>query len=356
VAVLMSDFLPKESRRCLDDVVAQVARLPRLPDAIEAVWDGDSRNWSVVLRAVTAEPRDEAVLTVIRPNGDPRAFDYGAPLQVAVDANAIGEFAASQLGIPFRFVNRDSLHAAAGRWLGSAGEDPATGLSGNGGVLAVEMVGGWIRFVSVQPDGAVRVLGASDQVHGLLYVASLEALGWKCLVEELEDLVNAPQVTERQLQEFFERNPRFLCGDAYQEARSHIILEREGSGPLIPDFVLRPHGTDALCDLLELKLPDAKLVVGRSDRRRLSSAVYEACAQLREYRSYFDDKSHREAVQEVYGLRLFLPRMIVLIGKRSDYPATDLRRAEADIPQLTLVTYDDLIERARSRIRGRRAR
>jgi hypothetical protein len=350
----MSDFLPEQSRRRLNDVTAQVERLPRLPDAIEAVWDGGSRNWSVVLLAVTAEPRLEAALTVIRPDGDPRVFDPGAPLRVVVDANAIGQFAADRFGIPFRFVNRDSLRAAADRWLDSAGEDPVTRLLGDGGVLAVEMIGGWIRFVSVQPDGAVRILGASDQVHGLLYVASLEALGWKSLVEELEDLVNTPRVTERQLQEFFERNPRFLCGDAYQEARPHIILEREGSGPLIPDFVLRPHGTDALCDLLELKLPDAKLVVGRSDRRRLSSAVYEASAQLREYRSYFDDRSHREAVEKVYGLRFFLPRMIVLIGKRSGYPATDLRRAEADVPQLTLVTYDDLIERARSRMRRRR--
>jgi hypothetical protein len=60
-------------------------------------------------------------------------------------------------------------------------------------------------------------------------------------------------------------------------------------------------------------------------------------------------------VEEIYGLRFFLPRMMVLIGKRSDYAATDLRRAETDMPQLTLVTYDNLVERARSRMRAPRA-
>ena len=44
-------------------------------------------------------------------------------------------------------------------------------------------------------------------------------------------------------------------------------------GDLIPDFALKPHNQHAFCDLLELKRPSAKLVVGQDNRRRLSAAV-----------------------------------------------------------------------------------
>ncbi|MGW1524476.1 Shedu anti-phage system protein SduA domain-containing protein [Streptomyces sp. NPDC002159] len=219
--------------------------------------------------------------------------------------------------------------------------------------LGVELLNGRLRLVSVQPDGSVKILDPSEHLHSLLYVASVEAAGWKTLVQELEDLINSPHTAERDLQCFFERNPDFLCGDAYEEARSHIVLQRESDGPLIPDFALKPRNPSALCDLLELKLPKAKLLRVSKNRVRLTSAIMEACAQLREYQSYFDDARKRMAIEEAYGLRFFRPRMMVLIGKRSDYSASDLRNAETDVPNLSIVTYDDILERARARLRRR---
>jgi hypothetical protein len=35
--------------------------------------------------------------------------------------------------------------------------------------------------------------------------------------------------------------------------------------------------------------------------------------------------------------------MMVIIGKRSEYMADDLRKAEGDVPQLSITTYDDLV-------------
>ncbi|MFD3422779.1 Shedu anti-phage system protein SduA domain-containing protein [Streptomyces decoyicus] len=220
-------------------------------------------------------------------------------------------------------------------------------------MLGVELLDGRLKLVSVQPDGSVRVVDTPGQIHNLLYIASMEAAGWKTLVQELEELINSPQTVEQDLQRFFERNPDFLCGDAYEEARSHIVLQRDDDGPLIPDFALKPSNSNALCDLLELKLPKAKLLRVSKNRVRLTSAIMEACAQLREYQSYFEDAKKRLAIEESYGLRFFRPRMMVLIGKRSDYSATDLRNAETDVPNLSIVTYDDILERARARIRKR---
>ena len=216
--------------------------------------------------------------------------------------------------------------------------------------LGVAIINGRLRLISIQPNGAVKVLDPSSQYHGLLYVASLEAYTWKSLVEELEELINSADVAEKDLQDFFEQNPQILCGDTYETAEPHIILQRPGAGSLIPDFALKPHNQHALCDLLELKLPSAKLVVGQGNRRRLSSALLEACAQLREYRDYFELEQNRDAVEEAHGLRFFRPNMMVVIGKRSDYLPADLQKAAGDIPSLSIMTYDDLLARARSRI------
>ncbi|WP_346428947.1 Shedu anti-phage system protein SduA domain-containing protein [Streptomyces sp. WAC 01529] len=217
--------------------------------------------------------------------------------------------------------------------------------------LGLELIDGKLRLVSVLPDGRIRISGTPGQLHSFLHVASMESSAWRSLVQELEDLINSMHTKERDLQSFFERNPEFLCGDTYEEARPHVVLKRDNDGPLIPDFALKPNNSNALCDLLELKLPKTKLLRVSKNRVRVSSAIMEASAQLREYQAYFEDCDKRAAVENSYGLRFFRPRMMVLIGKRSGYRAIDLRNAESDLPNLSIVTYDDVLERARSRIR-----
>ncbi|MDI1458714.1 DUF4263 domain-containing protein [Streptomyces sp. ATE26] len=219
--------------------------------------------------------------------------------------------------------------------------------------VGIEIINGRIRLVSIQVDGTVNLLTNSKDLHNLLYVASMEAAGWRGLVAELEELINNPKAKEIHFQEFFERNPEFLHGDTYQEARSHIILQREDDGPLIPDFALRPVNENDLCDLLEIKLPKAPLIRASKNRVRLTAAIMEACAQLREYASYFEDAKRREIVENNYGLRFFRPRQIVLIGERGKYAPNDLRNAESDVPNLSIWTYDDIVERARRRLRKR---
>lgn len=211
--------------------------------------------------------------------------------------------------------------------------------------------GNQLRIVSIQANSVEGFFEACSQSHRFFYIASLEAYNWMCLIKEFEALINSTQASESQLQDFFERNPDFLRGNMYESIYPHVMLRRGEAGPLIPDFVLKPHNENALCDLLELKRPTARLVVGQRNRKRLSSALLEASAQLREYRDYFELPGNRKAIEEIYGLRFFRPRMTVVIGKRSDYFAYDLRKAEGDVPHLTITTYDDLLDRARSRLR-----
>jgi hypothetical protein len=169
-------------------------------------------------------------------------------------------------------------------------------------------------------------------------------------IEELEHLINSRDALEADFQLFFERHSEFITAHQYAAAHPHLVLSRDGEGPLIPDFLLEPFDQGGLADLLELKLPNVPIVVGAKDRRRLSAKVAEAVAQLRTYRDYFDDPRNIASFRERSGLTVFRPRMFVLIGRRPAVDPIDMRRLEGDV---TLWTYDDIIDRAR-RLHGHR--
>jgi hypothetical protein len=133
-------------------------------------------------------------------------------------------------------------------------------------------------------------------------------------ITELEHLVNNSSVKERDIQKFLENHPNFLRGLNYQNIYPQIILERESEGPLIPDFILEPFD-GAFCDILDIKLPRQSLYVGGKDRGRLAAGLHEVAAQLREYAAYFEQEKYRRFVREKYGLRLYKPRLIAVVGR-----------------------------------------
>lgn len=217
------------------------------------------------------------------------------------------------------------------------------------GVFAIALDDDRATLLSVTPDSAVTFGGIRATPQDLLYLTGISTPSIRGALSDFEQLVSTPTTRERELQEFFERYPEFLKSDVYAEATPQIVLERRGAGPLIPDFALRPANPRALCDLADLKLPSAKIVVGTENRRRLASSVLQALGQLAEYRDYFEQQVNREFARRTYGLEFFRPRMIVVIGRRQEYSPIEFRRAESEVPQLTITTYDDLLERARLR-------
>ncbi|MFJ8430409.1 Shedu anti-phage system protein SduA domain-containing protein [Kitasatospora sp. NPDC094019] len=210
----------------------------------------------------------------------------------------------------------------------------------------------------IESEGRIHVVSASSEGTGTLEGADLLELirlrtygagGWQERVHELEDLINDPKTDELALQRFFEANPEFLIGDAYERAIPQLFLPLEGQQSLKPDFGLRPHNPNALGDLLDLKLPQVKLMAGIPARRRLTAKVTEAVAQMRTYQRYFDDPKRRESIRERYNTRFYHPSLFVLIGRRTDLDPIELRDAESDFPRLHLITYDDVLERVRSK-------
>jgi lysine biosynthesis protein LysW len=216
--------------------------------------------------------------------------------------------------------------------------------------IALAQIGNKLRLVSLRADGSYSFLDDAYNLHNIVYVASSETLALQVAVEELESLINDPKTKEKDLQDFFERNPTFILNDEYKKAHPHIVLTKDDGEKLIPDFALEPLNQNALCDLLELKLPATEVFVLKQRRMRFSAAVLEACAQLREYSMFFDEEKNRIAIRDKYGLLAFKPKMFVIIGRRGKVNPIEVRKMESDLPNLQLRTYDDLIDRVKSRV------
>lgn len=200
-------------------------------------------------------------------------------------------------------------------------------------------------------DGQYQHLDEATWLHNILFTQATELLHLSHAVEELEHLMNQVNIKETTFQDFFERNPTLLLNYEYKHAHLHIILSRE-EGSLIPDFMLEPLGQNTLCDILDLKLPTAKIFVPQKNRERFSAAVFDAYAQLREYNNYFEQSTNRDLIYQTYRLKAYKPKMIVVMGRRCDTGIDPLlaRRIETDVPHLILRTYDDILERAKSRL------
>lgn len=165
-----------------------------------------------------------------------------------------------------------------------------------------------------------------------------------------ERLIHTPQVKEAAIQRFLESHPNFLYGLNYENIYPQVVLEREDASPLKPDFILEPF-EEGWCDILDLKLPRQKIIVGRKDRAALASGITEVIAQLREYAAYFEEGKHRSYVRQKYGVNIYRPRLIAIVGR--DLRGMDdpqLRRALTAYDNCRILTFDELLAHSRRRM------
>ncbi|WP_063772123.1 hypothetical protein [Kitasatospora mediocidica] len=111
----------------LDVLTAAVGALPGRPVAIEALWDGDTEGWFVVLLALTDDPQSEHQLALVRHGGDIRLFNGTVPpWPEAREAEQVGRALADHLGVPFHFPSPDRPDDEAPRWrtTGERAPDP----------------------------------------------------------------------------------------------------------------------------------------------------------------------------------------------------------------------------------------
>jgi len=210
---------------------------------------------------------------------------------------------------------------------------------------------GRLRVLPGQQQGSFH-LRVSDDPAGEMVLAFpyvIEKSGFGFLaheIEEFEALINSVDTTERQIQKFLEAHPRFLLGQEHERLYPQVVLERQGQGNLIPDFLLQPFDR-SFCNIVDLKLPQAPVIAWRQNREGFSRAIHDAVNQLHRYRDYFEDPWRREIVRQRYGITAYRPRLAVIVGRRPHCDPVLYRQIEDTTPTVQVVTYDDLLDRAR---------
>ncbi|MBI2448432.1 DUF4263 domain-containing protein [Candidatus Microgenomates bacterium] len=179
-------------------------------------------------------------------------------------------------------------------------------------------------------------------------------------INKFEELINKPDVKEvSEIQAELSKMP-WILGPEYE------ALDVRGAGDSgIPDRRLKR--IDGLSDILEVKLPNVELL--RKDatgRHYISPDLSEALGQLTGYLEHYysaystekNDETEEEVLVDNYG-KYYKPKGILLIGRRitpegvgtqktdNAYPKY-LRRLLSYFHWVEVLTYDDLIERARN--------
>jgi hypothetical protein len=198
--------------------------------------------------------------------------------------------------------------------------------------------------------------GPSDQRQtGKYYTLDRDNFGIQYEVEQFEALLNDPNVTEATLQQFFEHNPHFLFATRLMQALPHVPLYGKEGKLLIPDFLMKPivaFQRDSNWEVLDLKLPQARLLAGTSNHKRFSQDVMKAINQVKDYRDYFENPANAGAVATALGHPLKHPKLGVLIGRLPAGAEVEaLETAQAREPGVRVVTYDEILETQRQLIK-----
>lgn len=208
-----------------------------------------------------------------------------------------------------------------------------------------------IRYFPAVRTEAGLVLTDSPAVPSFIAggLVNSQRAGRLDLADEFESLINDPRVTERALQAFFERNPEFLTGVEYEALHSQVVLRRADEGDLRPDFILRPiAGVSRDANIVDLKLPQDRIVKETKNRVHLYAKITEAIAQLRTYARYFEEQENRAYVQGTLGFTAFVPKVTLIVGKSIEMDTTgEAARALAAAHPVDIVTYSDVLLRYR---------
>lgn len=123
-----------------------------------------------------------------------------------------------------------------------------------------------------------------------------------------------------------------------------------GKKAIKPDFFTeQPNG---FSDIVEFKLPDfgGSATTGSENRETFSAKLSAYVAQTRVYEEYFEDPRNKSYVAEQHGITVQYPRRFLVVGRRWMFSTDDWKKIQNDSRNLTIITYDDLIDGVRGQL------
>ncbi len=164
-------------------------------------------------------------------------------------------------------------------------------------------------------------------------------------IKTFQRMLVARRVKERDLQTFL-RKEYWMFGPQYVR----LTHERRAGLKGRNDFLLER--SNAFHDVVELKLPGPKLFLGNPPKMSsdLKNAVSQMVSYLHYYyRFYLFDRE--ETQQDV-----LYPRGLIVIGRRKDSERETLEAHNAVLHRIEILTYDDVLERAKQTLKSIRKR
>lgn len=175
---------------------------------------------------------------------------------------------------------------------------------------------------------------------------------WLESIDTLDKMINRDDLSENDLQRFFESNPQFMVGDQYANIVPQAILEpdhRRVNWRL--DFMLSPVNQNEFAKIVELKMPDAKVIKReQSGHYNFYSEFNRSINQLKDYGRAFDSESTRQRFRERYGLEIFAPKLQLVIGRRWDVENVHTMLLKQKVEDVEIVDWDSLIDKIKTKI------
>lgn len=175
-------------------------------------------------------------------------------------------------------------------------------------------------------------------------------------LDELEFILNSKHAKERDLHEFFCRNPEFLYRNKHG---SHWSEPNISSNNRIyrPDFIMKPLGNydnPWEWEIVELKRHNVNILTKHRNHSDFTSSVYHGCEQLRSYSKFFDDPRNHEALMQRFNGIIPRPKLTLVIGRLHQRDFLHFGELRKNVPDVTILTYDDILNFRKSNVQMRK--
>ncbi len=167
------------------------------------------------------------------------------------------------------------------------------------------------------------------------------------------ELISQPGIGEPAITGYLADHPTILqLAFGAGRLNPQVALTWQATGDredLIPDFM--PVRLDGFVDIIEFKLPvlQSAPIVGKAPRRKASEEVAKALSQVHSYRRWCVQEVNAAWLERERDIKVRGPQLILVLSTSSAFPAAD-RRQLAEEHDVTIVTYDEFVEMARSQL------
>lgn len=181
-------------------------------------------------------------------------------------------------------------------------------------------------------------------------------------IDELESLVNnyldMPREQleriqwEEQLQDFFNRNPKFLFQNDFSNYWSQPKIKIPNSRlSYKPDFIMKPEINPQLSknwEIIDLKLPVQEFMQQTHFHPTFTAKFFKCLRQIKNYKKFFMDESNKESIEKVLKFHPKHPKMTLVVGKRNLLFESQDKLFENlndfNLSDVYLLSYDEIID------------